>query len=166
MPQIYPQRHQLKYTRKRYRVRNWNEYETGLRRRGDLTIWFSEDGLQDWHPAPGKKPGGQQRYSDSAIEAALTVRLVYGLALRQTAGFLRSITKLLHLNIEVPDHSTLSRRSAKLPRRNVGSVAATNPVHILIDSTGLKMHRGSAPPEDERNRRSWRNTLGRRREHR
>jgi len=101
-------------------------------------------------------PGGQQLYSDAAIEAALTVRLVYGLALRKTEGFLRSITKLLHLNIEIPDHSTLSRRSAKLPRRNVGSVAATDSVHILIDSTGLKMHRGSTPPEDKRNRRSWR----------
>jgi len=156
MPQIYPQRHQLKYTRKQYRVRNWNEYETGLRRRGDLTIWFAEDSFQDWHSAAGKKPGGQQRYSDAAIEAALTVRLVYGLALRQTEGFLRSIAELLHLNIGIPDHSTLSRRSARLPRGNVGSVAASGPVQILIDSTGLTMHRGSAPPEDERNRRSWR----------
>lgn len=156
MPQIYPQRHQLKHTRKQYRVRNWNEYEAGLRRRGDLSIWFSKDSLRDWHPTDGKKPGGQQRYSDSAIEAALTVHIVYGLALRQTEGFLRSITKLLHLDIEIPDHSTLSRRSATLPQRNVAAITATGPVQILIDSTGLRMHRGSAPPEDERNRRSWR----------
>ena len=52
MPQKYPYRNQLKYTRKPYRVRNWKEYEAGLRRRGDLTIWFSEDALGDWHPVP------------------------------------------------------------------------------------------------------------------
>ena len=44
MPQKHPHRNQLKYTRKRYRVRNWKEYEAGLRRRGDLTIWFSATG--------------------------------------------------------------------------------------------------------------------------
>jgi hypothetical protein len=48
MPQKYPHRNQLKYTRKRYRFRNWNEYEAGLRRRGDLTIWFSEDALKPY----------------------------------------------------------------------------------------------------------------------
>jgi hypothetical protein len=114
MPQKYPHRNQLKYTRKRYRVRNWNEYEAGLRRRGDLTIWFSDEALRDWQPPVGGKPGGQRRYSDIAIEAALTVRAVYGLALRQTEGFLRSVARLLHLDIEIPDHSTLSRRSSSL----------------------------------------------------
>ena len=44
MPQKHPHRNQLKYTRKRYRVRNWKEYEAGLGRRGDLTIWFSATG--------------------------------------------------------------------------------------------------------------------------
>jgi hypothetical protein len=49
MPQTYPHRNQLKYTRKPCRVRNWKEVESGLRRRGDLTIWFSEDALSDWY---------------------------------------------------------------------------------------------------------------------
>ena len=53
MNQKYPQRNQLKYTKKPYRVRNWSEYEAGLRRRGDLTIWFSEDAIRDWHPTGG-----------------------------------------------------------------------------------------------------------------
>ena len=156
MPQKYPQRNQLKYTRKRYRVRNWNEYEAGLRRRGDLTIWFSEDALRDWHPPAGSKPGGQRRYSDTAIEAGLTVRAVYGLALRQTEGFLRSVARLLQLDIEIPDHTTLSRRSSTLKRHGRQPSAADGPVHILIDSTGLKAHRGRTPPLDKRNRRTWR----------
>ena len=49
MPQIYPQRRQLKYTRKQYGVRNWNEYKAGLRSRGDLTIGFAKEALPDWH---------------------------------------------------------------------------------------------------------------------
>jgi len=156
MPQKYPHRNQLKYTRKRYRVRNWNEYEAGLRRRGDLTIWFSEDALSDWHPPASSKPGGQQRYSDTAIEAGLTVRAVYALALRQTEGFLRSVARLLKLDIEIPDHTTLSRRSSTLKRHGRQPSAADGPVHILIDSTGLKAHRGRTPPLDKRNRRTWR----------
>jgi hypothetical protein len=26
-----------------YRIRNWPEYKAGLRRRGDLTVWLSDD---------------------------------------------------------------------------------------------------------------------------
>jgi hypothetical protein len=87
VPQKYPQRNQLKHTKKRYRVRNWRGYEAGLCKRGDLTIWFFEDALRDWHPSVGAKPGGQRHYSDTAIETALTVRAVHGLALRQTGRF-------------------------------------------------------------------------------
>ena len=83
----YPKRNQLKYTKQQYRVRNWREYEAGLRRRGDLTLWFSEEAIAAWRAPAAEKPGGQPIYSDFAIEAALTVRLVYGLALRQTEGF-------------------------------------------------------------------------------
>ena len=36
------------------------------------------------------------------------------------------------------------------------SDTADGPVHILIDSTGLKAHRGRTPPPDRRNRRTWR----------
>ncbi len=31
-----------------YRVRNWREYEHGLRVRGDVTVWFSEDVIANW----------------------------------------------------------------------------------------------------------------------
>ena len=156
MPQVYPQRNQLKYTRKQYRVRNWRDYEAGLCKRGDLTIWFSEEALRDWHPSASPKPGGQRRYSDTAIETALVVRTVYGLALRQTEGFLRSVVRLLQLDIEIPDHSTLSRRSSILKAHTRHPCTAGGPVHIIIDSTGLKAHRGPIAPADRRNRRTWR----------
>ena len=34
-------RSQRKYVKKAYRVRNWHEYEAGLRSRGSLTVWLS-----------------------------------------------------------------------------------------------------------------------------
>jgi hypothetical protein len=156
VPQKYPQRNQLKHTRKKYRVRHWREYEAGLRKRGDLTIWFSEEALRDWHPAVGTNPGGQRHYSDTAIETALTVRAVYGLALRQTEGFLRSVAKLLQLDIDIPDHIMLSRRSSAVRAHVRNPNTAGGPVHILIDSTGLKAHRDPTAPADRRNRCTWR----------
>ena len=151
MPHKYPNRNQLKHTKKPYRVRNWREYEASLRKRGDLTLWFSEEAIRAWHAPIGTKPGGQRRYSDLAIETALTVRSVYGLALRQTEGFLQSVAQ--H---EILDHSTLSRRSSrlKIDHRCTGTIHG--PVHVLVDSTGLKVHRGSSCPADSRNRRTWR----------
>ena len=132
MPRRYPKRSQLNYTKQRYRVRNWPEYEAALRKRGDLTLWISEDAIAAWRAPSSEKPGGQPVYSNLASETALTVRLAYGLALRQTEGFLRSISTLLDLDIRIPDHSTLSRRSKRLDVR-ISPSANTGPVHIIID---------------------------------
>jgi hypothetical protein len=110
----YPKRTQLNYTKQRYRVRNWHEYESGLRKRGDLTVWFSEEAIAAWRAPSGEKPGGQPVYSDLATETGLTARLVYGLALRQTEGFLQSISTLLDLGLRIPHHTTLSRRFKEL----------------------------------------------------
>ena len=59
----------------KYRVRNWPEYERGLRSRGDVTIWFSGDAVSAWSPPKSGRRGGQQRYSDLVILTALTVRM-------------------------------------------------------------------------------------------
>ena len=70
----YPKRSQYKHAKSRYRVSNWAEYEAGLRSRGDLTIWLTDDALDAWQAVPSGKPGGQRTYTDIAIEAALTIR--------------------------------------------------------------------------------------------
>ncbi len=70
-----------------YSVKNWLEYEQGLRDRGDLTIWFNERAIASWRHRGRRKRGGQRRYSDLAIETALTLRLLFHLPLRQTEGF-------------------------------------------------------------------------------
>ena len=55
-PMKYPKRSQYKYTKSPYRIRNWPEYEAGLRRRGDLTVWLSEeDWRYSWNTNPNHK---------------------------------------------------------------------------------------------------------------
>ena len=150
----YPKRSQYKYAKSRYRIRNWPQYEAGLRRRGDLTVWLSDAALDAWRAPPSGKPGGQRTYADLAIEAALTIRLVFHLPLRQTEGFLRSLAQLLELDLPIPDHTTLSRRLKKLNDIRFRRLATDRPIHLLIDSTGLRIHVGHLrkPPKNK----AWR----------
>ena len=150
----YPKRSQYKYAKSRYRMRNWPEYEASLQRRGNLTVWLSDDALDSWRAPPSGRPGGQRTYADIAIEAALTIRMVFHLPLRQTEGFLRSLADLLELDLPIPDHTTLSRRLKKLDEIRFPRLATNRPIHLLIDSTGLRIHVGHMrnPPK----RRAWR----------
>ncbi len=123
--------------RRRYRVTNTAAYDAALRQRGSLTVWFTHAAITAWKAQPRTTPGGRPLYSDLAIATALTLRAVLRLALRQTEGLIGSILSLLGLDLAVPDHSTLSRRAGTLevpaPR------SGTAPVHLLVDSTGLKL---------------------------
>ncbi len=150
----YPKRSQYQYAKSRYRIGNWPEYEAGLRRRGDLTVWLSEDAINSWREPPSGKPGGQRRYGDVAIEAALTIRMIFHLPLRQTEGFLGSLARMLEIDLPIPDHTTLSRRLGKLSEIPFRSPRNNQPIHLLIDSTGLRIHVGALrrPPK----RRAWR----------
>jgi hypothetical protein len=145
--------------KQRHRVTNWSEYDAALRQRGSLTIWFSEEAIAGWQAEPRTTPGGQPSYSDLAITTALTLRAVFRLALRQTEGLIGSLLQLLGLDLAVPDHSTLSRRAETLqvPRPRSGS--GSEPLHLLVDSTGLRL---CGPGEwlvekhGSKARRSWR----------
>jgi hypothetical protein len=95
--------------KQRHRVTNWAGYEAGLRARGSLVVWFSDEAVEGWRAEARTGRGGQPRYSALAITTALTLRAVFRLALRQTEGLIGSILRLLGLT--VPDHSTLSRRA-------------------------------------------------------
>ena len=104
---------------------NWAAYDESLRQRGSLTVWFTDEAIAAWRAAPRTTRGGQPWYSPLAIVAALTLRAVFWLALRQTEGLIGSIIRLLGLTLAVPDHSTLSRRAQTLdvPRPHSGSGA-------------------------------------------
>jgi len=107
-----------------------------------LTIWFTDDVIAAWAAEPRTTRGGQPRYSPLAILTALTLRAVFRLAYRQAEGLLGSVVSLLGLSLRVPDHTTLSRRAATLdvPRPgNAGAGTDSEPLHLLVDSTGLKL---------------------------
>src|SRR5829696_4408992 len=151
--------------RQKHKVTNWPAYDASLRQRGSLTVWFTDEAIQAWAAEPRTTRGGQPWYSDLAILTVLTFRAVFRLALRQTGGLIGSIIGLLGLDLAVPDHTTLSRRAVTLeiPRpQSSSSTDAGNgaePVHLLADSTGLKLC-GSGEwlveKHGTRTRRSWR----------
>ncbi|OCP15116.1 IS5 family transposase, partial [Ensifer sp. LC54] len=152
-------RHHIK--KMKFRVTNWPEYEAGLRRRGSLTLWLTPEALAGWRAPRRKTRGGQPRYSDLAIETALTLGCVFGLRLRQTEGLMSSVLDLMGLKIPVPDPTTLSRRAQKWtpsPQRQP-QLLPDGPLHVLVDSTGLKIYGAGQWLEDKhgaRSRRNWR----------
>ena len=121
----------------RYRVTNWPEYEKGLVDRASLTVWFAPDALNAWKPRKNGRRGGQRRYSSSAISLALQLRLVFSLPWRQTEGLIGSLFTLLGLDLDVPDHTTLSRRCRSL-RIKPCAKPTERPIHLVVDATGLK----------------------------
>src|SRR5918998_5083816 len=85
------------------------------------------------------------------------LRLVFHLALRQAEGFAASVLRLLGQDLRVPDHTTLSRRSRGLAGRRP-KVIPHGPMHLVIDSTGLKLFGRGEWDEEKHGRapRSWR----------
>lgn len=124
-----------------YGIRNWSEYNQSLKKRGDITLWISADVIAAWHPDPKrpKKRGGQQEYSDVAIECLLTIKAVFQLAYRQTEGFAHSLNTLLAIDLPIPDYTTLNRR-AKTLQVSVKATTKKEPIHVVVDSTGLKVY--------------------------
>ncbi len=147
--------------KQRRKVTNWAAYEASLRQRGSLTVWFTDEAIAAWRAAPRTTQGGRRWHSSLAILTALTLRAAFRLALRQTEGLIGSIIRLLGLTLAVPDHSTLSRRAATLeaPRPRSGCSADKAPMHLLADSTGLKLCGAGEwllEKHGAKTRRSWR----------
>ncbi|MBK3803292.1 IS5 family transposase [Azospirillum brasilense] len=144
--------------RPKCRVTNWAEYDATLRQRGSLTVWVTDEAIASWKAAPRTTRGGQPHYSDLAITTALMLCAVFHLTLRQTEGLIGCILQLLGLDLPVPDRSTIARRTriVALPSKPRSS---SGPLHLLVDSTGLKL---CGPSEwliekhGTKKRRSWR----------
>src|SRR5512135_1033647 len=123
-----------------YRVTNWPEYDRALVRRGSLTLWVDDVFWNErWRPAPTGRRGAPFRYSDTAIPALLVLKAVFDLPYRMVEGLAGSIVRLLGLTLSIPDHTLLSRRAkplrVEIPRR-----ARTGLIHLVVDSTGLKVY--------------------------
>ncbi|HAV07747.1 MAG TPA: IS5 family transposase [Rhodobacteraceae bacterium] len=119
----------------KYKTMNWPSYNTARKQRGSLSIWYDPE--MTWTPPPTGKRGRQQEFSDAAIETCLTQKVLFGVPLRQTTGFVKNLLRLVGLDWAVPDFSTLCCRqktlNVSLPYRG-----ATGPLNLLIGSTGIK----------------------------
>src|SRR3982751_4423527 len=158
MPSPANEARRHKFPKAPYRVRNWGVYDRALQERGSLTVWVTPEAVAAWHPLPTGKRGRTRRYSDLAIETGHLLRLAFGRPWRQTEGLLRSIMTLLGVSLTVPDHTTFSRRSIGLSLATAWKQTA-EPVHVVIDSTGLKVYGAGewqAEKHGERGRRTWR----------
>jgi hypothetical protein len=121
-----------------YRLKNWSEYEKALVERGSITFWMSDDFEKTWMHSGKKQRGSQFDYSNQAILVMLTVKEVFHLTNRGVEGFVRSLFRIMKMDLPVPDHSTLSKRGkdlkVKLPKKTSQSL------NIVMDSTGLKIY--------------------------
>ena len=137
MPHKFNAARRDKIPKQKHRLTNLPEYNESMRRRGSLTVWIDEGDLSLWSAPRRKTRGGQRRYSDLAIELCLTLGIVYRQPLRQTQGMMRSIAKLLKIDIAVPDFSTLSRRGNELTVQARPKTNNRAPMHLVVPSQAL-----------------------------
>ena len=95
MPYKFNESRRHKIEKALYKVTSWAQYNDALRNRGDSTIWFTQDAVDKWRPIKTGVRGRPQEYSDHAINTAILIRQVFGLALRQTEGFMTTIARLM-----------------------------------------------------------------------
>ncbi len=153
------------WTPTNYKTKNWSHYNRALKQRGSLSIWF--DAEMAWEAKPSCHRGRQQAYSDAAIQACLNMKVLFGLPLRQTTGFVESLLELMGLYWSVPGFSTLCRRQKTLPvaipTGLTGAVTSAHPLSGIAaqypagaaDSTGIKAE-GNARKHGDPKRRLWR----------
>lgn len=120
----------------KYCTTNWPAYNAALKARGSLLIWLDRD--MAWFAGKSGKRGRNPTFSDAAIQFCLGIKCLFGLPLRQSIGLVEGLLKQAGLDWPVPDFSTVSRRQKTLqvviPYR-----PGTEGLHLLVDSTGIKM---------------------------
>lgn len=122
------------------RIRNWPEYNKGLKQRGSLTFWISPDVLANWEVKEKTgKPGSTPTYSNQAIVTMVSLKSVMGLPGRALCGFVESVFQLIGEELDVPDHTTISRRLKRL-EVTLPVTPTTGKRHVVIDSTGIKVY--------------------------
>jgi hypothetical protein len=123
-----------------YRLKNWSEYGAALKQRGSLTFWIDDEVLVGWITTQKSgKRGASKTYSDLAIATMSTMKSVLNFAGRQTTGFMESVFELMGVELDVADHSTVSRRLGKL-KVSLPVVEGKGARHVVVDSTGIKVY--------------------------
>jgi len=144
MPNKYPKKKGWNVRKQKYKLTNWAEYNEALCRRGDITVWLSEEAIGQWYEKDRvyDGTGTPPLYTDFAIITCHEIRQVYHLPLRQAQGFINSLFFLMNVPLACPHYTVLSRRlnelNIKVPRYRETDKADENVHAIAIDSTGLK----------------------------
>lgn len=144
--------------KQQYRIRNWHHYNKALTERGSLTLWIDTHSTDTWldHDCPARR-GRRRTYTDAAIRCALLLREVYHLPLRSTQGLVRSILRLMQVELPSAHYSTLSRRARSLELALTTSARKIK--HLVIDSSGLKVYgegEWQVRTHGKAKRRTWR----------
>ena len=97
-----------KRAKPRYKTTNWAEYNAALKAQGSRTIWLDKD--MQWQAPASDKRGRQQVISDAAFQFCLSIKCLFGSALRQSLGLglglglglVQSLLRLAGLDCKVP----------------------------------------------------------------
>ena len=105
-----------------------------------MTVWLEKGYLENnWIAKSTGKRGAPKIYSDEAIQVMLTLKAVFKLPFRALEGFGQSLMRLMGLDFRIPDHSNMSRRGREL-NIEIPIKKRLEPVHLVVDSTGLKIY--------------------------
>lgn len=132
--------------KEKYRVKNWSAYNKALTNRGRITLWLSDEVITSWYHEGDRQPGGKMKYSNACIICLLSIKSLFRLGFRQTEGFGRSLISLMGLELLIPSYTQLNRRQGKLkvsiksPDRQKMDNCSKTGIHIVVDSTGLKVY--------------------------
>lgn len=127
----------------KYRLTNWPEYNKALIHRGSITLWLDERTLSQWYYQGPRSAGGLFLYSEQCIQAALSLKVIFQLAFRQTQGLIQSILDAMKMELQVPSYTQLCRRQARTNAFTPpmpASESTSEPIYIVLDSTGLKVY--------------------------
>ena len=139
MPYKLRESYRHKFPKAHYQIKNWRQYETALKNRGNICFWFSDDVINKWYSPNLMNRGRQQKYSDLAIETGLIIKAVFKLPYRALEGFLNSICQLMKIHLDIPDHTSFSRRAKHLEPTQSLTLSSKKAINVIIDSTGLKV---------------------------
>lgn len=114
----------------------WPGYNRTLIDRGKLTFWVPETLGEVWYC----NKDSERTYTDRAIEVLSILRFKFGLTLRETEGFAKSIFEWMGLQLGVPSYSTLCRRLGSLSLVLWQDVGCNDLIHVVVDATGLKVY--------------------------
>lgn len=141
MPKVEKKRKkESKKEKKTYKVRNWREYNEALVNRGRIIFHIADEAIRQWEESErDKKRGRPKKFSDTAIETALTLKQLFRLPLRSTEGLLTEILAKLGTACSAPDYSTLSLRGRTLSV-DIRIRPTKEDLHLVVDSTGIKVY--------------------------